>query len=44
MGLQAEGEVMMLELPRPPVILDILQEHLNELGDLWVEQIGRAHV
>jgi uncharacterized protein (TIGR02270 family) len=28
----------MLELPRPPVIPDILQEHLRELGDLWKER------
>jgi uncharacterized protein (TIGR02270 family) len=37
-GLQAEGEVTMLELPRPPAILDILEEHLNELDFLWEQR------
>jgi uncharacterized protein (TIGR02270 family) len=37
-GLQAEGEVTMLDLPRPPAILDILEEHLNELDFLWEQR------
>jgi uncharacterized protein (TIGR02270 family) len=28
----------MLELPRPPAILDILEEHLNELDFLWEQR------
>ncbi len=28
----------MVELHRPPAILDILEEHLSELGDLWEQR------
>ena len=38
MGLPADGEVTMAELPRPPTIRDILEEHLSEFGDLWEQR------
>lgn len=38
MGLPREGEVTKVELPRPPAILDILEEHLNELDFLWEQR------